>query len=174
MPNIGDVIRGKELGLKGWHYMWTACIDCGREKWVQCRRGKPTAEYCTSCAQRGEMHPHWKGGRNKCSTNGYIKIYVRKDDPYYPMAILGYIAEHRFVMAKHLGRCLQPWELIHHKNGIRDDNRIENLLLTNTHEHNTDYGTAFAEGYSIGYEDGIKASNKKVAIADILKVNGVE
>ena len=42
---------------------------------------------------------------------------------------------HRLIYEEHLGRPLQPWEHIHHRNGIRTDNRLENLELIHAGKH---------------------------------------
>jgi len=47
----------------------------------------------------------------------------------------GVILEHRLIMSNYLGRMLNSEDVIHHKNGNRTDNRIENLLLTTPNEH---------------------------------------
>lgn len=77
----------------------------------------------------GATNGHWRGGRQKY-IGGYIRIWLAETDPFYCMADHhGTVFEHRLVMARFLGRPLERGEVVHHINGIRDDNRLENLEL---------------------------------------------
>lgn len=77
---------------------------------------------------RQARHGMWKGGRVKI--RAYDAMYVPPDSPYAPMRNTGgYVLEHRLVMAQHLGRPLYPWETVHHIDGDKANNQIENLQL---------------------------------------------
>lgn len=81
----------------------------------------------------GKENSAWKGGRTK-DAQGYIRVYSPEHSHYTNHK---HIYEHRLVMEKHIGRYLYPYECVHHINGIRDDNRIENLELLPSGKHNT-------------------------------------
>lgn len=110
------------------------CDNCDREferKYpkecvVSRSKGKlgKTQLCCFKCT-RGKGNTHWKGGRIK-TIFGYIKIY-KPEHPYSQAD--GYVPEHRLIMEESLKRYLTKKEVVHHINGIRDDNRIENLEL---------------------------------------------
>lgn len=61
---------------------------------------------------------------------GYVVVRLPPDDPLASMAqSTGYVFEHRLLMARSLGRPLEKHETVHHINGNRTDNRLENLQL---------------------------------------------
>jgi DNA invertase Pin-like site-specific DNA recombinase len=79
---------------------------------------------------RGEAHGSWKGGR-VIDASGYVRVLVEEADlPLAGRTVSGgYAMEHRLVMARSLGRPLTRRETVHHINGDRTDNRLENLQL---------------------------------------------
>ena len=85
--------------------------------------------------RNGRFSSNWKGGRRKIK--GYVWVWVEKTNPFFKMARRkNNILEHRLVMAEHIGRCLEDQEYVHHINGTKDDNRIENLMVVTSSQHN--------------------------------------
>lgn len=150
---IVDATNGVKKGFVEedgvWWYYWNGyrtrgitrmCDNCGIEYpsipsrtkhkngWFCSRKcsGEKLNNVGTPC---GEGSRTWKGGRQVA--RGYIKLY----SPDHPHNIKKYVMEHRLVMEKHLGRYLESSEIVHHKNGIKNDNRIENLQLLSKQTH---------------------------------------
>ena len=83
----------------------------------------------------GPDHPGWRGGRWVDKRDGKVHVYIQPGHPSYGKSKRKHMYEHRYMMEEKLGRRLSKNEEVHHKNGIKDDNRDENFELVVKKQH---------------------------------------
>lgn len=153
-PKAGDRKKSDELGFDFTYHVWmtwTICPECNEGRWARTRSVGAICKPCNlrinvqpkGCAMRlkgkgylqaGDKNHSWRGGR-KQHVGGYVYALIDSSDPMFSMCkslnngYSGYVLEHRLVMAREIGRPLKDTETVHHRNGERQDNRIENLEL---------------------------------------------
>jgi hypothetical protein len=113
---------------------WNAKCDCGNFTIVS--GSHLQSGHTSSCGclltdvlkeRKGPLSPAWTGGRH-LDAHGYVQVCLID----HPSSSSGYVPEHRLIMESVIGRYLLPNENVHHINGVRHDNRPENLELWTT------------------------------------------
>lgn len=129
--NRNNIVRRGTVTDAGRIRMRNAAIDRIANGIFPDNRGRKWSE-----EDREKLKKSKKGGRISVRS-GYIYVYS-PDHPISKSRVTKYIPEHRLIMESHLGRVLDSNEIVHHKNGVKDDNRIENLeiVLRNAHYGN--------------------------------------
>lgn len=128
--------RKEILGQKdAWHRdnKVKNCLVCNKEIVISSRNKSELKKRFCSWRCCGKYR-HEKSNGSKTKQNGYIVVRTFKH-PYANKR--GYVYEHRLVVEKKIGRYLFPNEQVHHLNGIKTDNREENLVYMDIKEHSS-------------------------------------
>ena len=107
------------------------CVDCGAQAGRRSSRCRLCANKAGGVARRGANSYLWKGGR-RTDSKGYVYLLVHPEAPKGKR----YQAEHIVVWERTNGKPLPHGWVVHHINGIKDDNRPENLEAHSRSKHN--------------------------------------
>lgn len=69
--------------------------------------------------------------KRRMGEEGYVLIYV----PEHPKSFKGWYYEHRLILEQNKKRFLEKWETVHHINGNKQDNRLQNLFACTEYQH---------------------------------------
>ena len=128
-----DAKRGRK-GTQRVARTTKTCPQCGEEFGLN----KPPNElrrqkYCSPrCAGKAGGRKPRPGGARYVNSDGYVFVYVPPEERPPGHENTRHQPEHRLVIAKDIGRWPESWETVHHINGDRTDNRLENLQLRST------------------------------------------
>lgn len=131
MPKTKEQTKQYNKWYRETHKVKKPCLYCKKIHEMSSKRRKFCSSQCSGKYYSGKNNPRWKGGIRK-DKDGYILI-LRLKHPN--VNCTGYMSEHRLVMEKKIGRYLKNKEIVHHLNGIKYDNRIENLALCTGKTH---------------------------------------
>lgn len=123
--------RAKERAAEYDTHHREPCPRCGRSMVRRAKLCKPCDNQTRSFLYLGENNPNWRMGRTMSS--GYVRIRVTPDK----IASKAYRLEHHVVWEQHSGKPLPKGWVVHHLNGVKDDNRPENLAAMPRNEHHT-------------------------------------
>ena len=122
------IIAKREGERNFWERTKHPCLVCGI---AICKK----ARLCVTCENKRrtrEHHPSWKGGRYL--SKGYVFVACQSGTPGKGKGAF-YQREHIVVWEQTYGKPLPKGWVVHHLNGVRDDNRPENLLAISRREH---------------------------------------
>lgn len=120
----------KRLPIEQWQ---VACIQCGKPMPIQRRPGGTVnrqKRLCSTACRSAFRRADWQAKHADAEPTRHVKRgYVRLIIPGTNGGAARDVLEHRYVMERHLGRSLAPEETVHHINGDRQHNTIDNLEL---------------------------------------------
>ncbi len=135
------------------------CLKCSQEFTVEPSRNNERKKYCSKKCLNLDIAryiPKPKTLNERIDSNEW---YYPKKNGYLGMVVnKKMIWQHRHVMEQFLGRGLTDDEVVHHINGIKDDNRIENLIVYNRSEHGKTHKEIFHEYLRLKKENEILKS----------------
>lgn len=131
-----------------------ACKECGNTF----RPLRESSSYCSvPCARKKN------GGHNRKEQSWWVNPRGYIEGRVMIGGALQAVKQHRYIMAQHIGRTLLPSEDVHHINGVKTDNRIENLELLAHGEHATEHNKSrvYVRGYRLNLSEEERASRSE-------------